>query len=68
VNFLRMVVGLWADGFTDPVIQGIGKADALALTTEITGKTYEQQDFAAALADLDVCRDRMRAARQRIGL
>jgi len=67
VHFLRMAIGLWADGFPDDEIQGIGKADAMTLAGEITGKVYGPEDFAAALADLDACRERLRAARQRIG-
>lgn len=66
VHFLRMAVGLWAEDFPDASIQGIRKADALKLTTKITGKTYGENDFAEAFADLDACRNRLRAARLRI--
>lgn len=67
VHFLRMALGLWAEDLPDDTIQGVGKADALALAGEITGNTYGPEDFTAALADLDACRERLRAARRRSG-
>ncbi|WFU23645.1 hypothetical protein QA649_37480 [Bradyrhizobium sp. CB1717] len=44
ISFMRMAVGLWAKGLPDPSIQGVRKADALALTTKVTGKVYAQDD------------------------
>lgn len=63
VNFLHLALSMWARNAPEMFIGGLHWADALALAAHVTGKTYAPRAFAAASADLDVVRGRLREVR-----
>jgi hypothetical protein len=65
VNFLWMVLGLWAKDFPEDSVQGVTRVEALAMAAEVTGRSYDADDLPRAFADLTELRNMLRSRRVR---